>query len=47
MDKFLAKKGWFTKPFQTLDDVKNELGKSYKNVEIKIDGSMVYFWDEK
>lgn len=41
---FLAKKGWFTKPFQTLEDVKKELSESYKNVEIKLDGSMVYFW---
>lgn len=43
VDKFLSKKGWFTKPFQTLDDVKLKLSNTYKNIDIKTDGSMVYF----
>lgn len=39
----LSKKGWFTPPFQTFDDVNSTLAKSYNKVEINIDGSMVYF----
>lgn len=47
VEHFLAKKGWFTGPFQTLEDVKLRLNSSYKNVEINVEGSMVYFKGEK
>lgn len=40
---FLSKKGWFTKPFQSLEDVKSYLNTHYNDVEIAIDGSIVYF----
>lgn len=39
----LAKKGWFTPPFQTEEEQKNTLQKMYKEVELHIDGSMAYF----
>ena len=39
----LAKKGWFTPPFQTEEELKNTLQKMYKEVELPIDGSMAYF----
>ena len=39
----LAKKGWFTPPFQTEEELKNTLQKMYKEVELHIDGSMAYF----
>lgn len=39
----LAKKGWFTPPFQTEEELKNTLQKIYKEVELHVDGSMVYF----
>lgn len=39
----LAKKGWFTPPFQTEEELKNTLQKMYKKVELHIDGSMAYF----
>lgn len=39
----LAKKGWFTPPFQTEEELKNSLQKMYKEVELHIDGSMAYF----
>lgn len=39
----LAKKGWFTPPFQTEEELKNTLQKMYKEVELHIDGSMTYF----
>ncbi|MFI3166660.1 MAG: methyltransferase domain-containing protein [Bacillota bacterium] len=39
----LSKKGWFTPPFQTLDDVKSTLEKNYTKIEIHQDGPMVYF----
>ncbi|MFI3115968.1 MAG: class I SAM-dependent methyltransferase [Clostridia bacterium] len=47
VDKFLAKKGWFTKPFESLDDVKNNLSEMYKSVEIRVEGSMIYFMCKK
>lgn len=43
VDKFLAKKGWFSKPFQTIDDVKTQLESKYENVQIEVNGAMVYF----
>lgn len=39
----LAKKGWFTPPFQTEEELKNTLQKMYKEVKLHIDGSMAYF----
>ena len=39
----LAKKGWFTPPFQTEEELKNTLQKMYKEVELHVDGSMAYF----
>ena len=39
----LAKKGWFTPPFQTEEEMKNTLQKMYKEVELHVDGSMAYF----
>ena len=39
----LAKKGWFTPPFQTEEELRSILKKMYKEVELHIDGSMVYF----
>lgn len=39
----LAKKGWFTPPFQTEEELKDILQKFYKIIDIHIDGSMVYF----
>ena len=39
----LAKKGWFTPPFQTEEELKNTLQKMYQEVELHVDGSMAYF----
>ena len=39
----LAKKGWFTPPFQTEEELRGILQKMYKEVDIHADGSMVYF----
>lgn len=39
----LAKKGWFTPPFQTEEELKNTLQRMYKEVELHVDGSMAYF----
>lgn len=39
----LAKKGWFTPPFQTEEELKNTLQKMYKEVELHVYGSMAYF----
>lgn len=39
----LAKKGWFTPPFQTEEELKNTLQKMYKEVELHVDGPMAYF----
>ncbi len=39
----LSKKGWFTPPFQTMDEVNSTLTKMYNDVEINVDGSMIYF----
>lgn len=43
VDYILSKKGWFTPPFQTLDDVQSTLTNMYNEIEIDVDGSMVYF----
>lgn len=39
----LSKKGWFTPPFQTEEELKEILDKLYQIIDIHIDGSMVYF----
>ena len=39
----LAKKGWFSPPFQTEEELRNILQKLYKESDIYVDGSMVYF----
>ena len=39
----LAKKGWFTPPFQTEEELRNTLSKLYRQIDIHVDGSMVYF----
>ncbi len=43
VNTILSKKGWFTPPFQTVDDVQYILSKMYTEVEINVDGSMLYF----
>ncbi len=39
----LSKKGWFTQPFQTEEELKSVLEERYGNIELYVDGSMVYF----
>ena len=39
----LAKKGWFSPPFQTEKELKDILRKLYKEIDVHVDGSMVYF----
>ena len=39
----LAKKGWFTPPFPTEDQLLSILHKLYSQVDFHVDGSMVYF----
>lgn len=39
----LSKKGWFTPPFSTQEQLRGILEKLYNNVDFHIDGSMVYF----
>ena len=39
----LARKGWFTPPFQTEEELKTILEKLYRKADIHVDGSMVYF----
>ena len=39
----LAKKGWFTPPFPTEEELKAVLRKMYKKIDFHVDGSMVYF----
>lgn len=39
----LAKKGWFTPPFQTEEELREILQKMYKKIDLHVDGSMVYF----
>ena len=43
MKNILAKKGWFTPPFQTEGELRDTLQKLYKEIDLHIDGSMVYF----
>ena len=39
----LAKKGWFTPPFQTEEELKEILENMYSKIELHVDGSMIYF----
>ena len=39
----LAKRGWFSPPFQNEEDLRDILKKMYKKIDLHIDGSMVYF----
>lgn len=39
----LSKKGWFTPPFQTEEELRDILQKMYKEIDLHVDGSMVYF----
>ena len=43
----LSKKGWFTPPFPTREQLMKILNKLYKNIDIHVDGSIVYFSAEK
>ncbi len=43
----LAKKGWFTPPFQTEEELREILQKMYHEVDFHIDGSIVYFHCKK
>lgn len=39
----LARKGWFTPPFQTEEELRAILQRMYREIDIHMDGSMVYF----
>lgn len=39
----LSKKGWFTPPFPTEEQLQNILNRLYKDIDFHVDGSMVYF----
>ena len=39
----LSKKGWFMPPFHTENELKIILEKFYKNIDMHVDGSIVYF----
>lgn len=39
----LSKKDWFTPPFQTEEELRDILQKMYKEIDLHVDGSMVYF----
>lgn len=43
VNHILSKKGWFTPPFQTEEELRNILKEMYKQIDLYIDGSMVYF----
>ena len=43
VNHILSKKGWFTPPFQTEEELRNILKEIYKQIDLHIDGSMVYF----
>ena len=43
VNHILSKKGWLTPPFQTENELKDILKKMYTQMDIHIDGSMVYF----
>lgn len=39
----LSKKGWFTPPFQTFEEVKSTLESKYVDISLEKEGSMAYF----
>ena len=39
----LSRKGWFTPPFQTEEELRALLQKLYREIDLHVDGSMVYF----
>ncbi len=39
----LSKKGWFTPPFQTEEQLTDTLNALYTDIDLHVDGSMVYF----
>ena len=39
----LSKKGWFTPPFQTEEQLRSNLNRMYEDIDFHADGSMVYF----
>ncbi|WRS26259.1 class I SAM-dependent methyltransferase [Oscillospiraceae bacterium MB08-C2-2] len=43
VNRFLAKKGWFTPPFQTLEELKAKLASLYSRVELHHEKAMAYF----
>ena len=43
VNNILAKKGWFSPPFQTEEELRDILQKMYKEIDIHMDGAMVYF----
>lgn len=43
VNHILSKKGWFTPPFQTEEELRNILKEMYKQIDLHMDGSMVYF----
>ena len=43
VNHILSKKGWLTPPFQTEEELRNILKEMYKQIDLHIDGSMVYF----
>lgn len=43
VNNVLSKKGWFTPPFQTEEQLRILLKQLYKDIDLHIDGSMVYF----
>lgn len=43
VNHILSRKGWFTPPFQTEEELRNILKEMYKQIDLHMDGSMVYF----
>lgn len=47
VNKFLSRKGWFTPPFETEEELRYRLERDYDLKEFHTDGSMVWFLAEK
>ena len=43
----LSKKGWFTPPFPTEEQLRNILKRLYKDIDFHVDGSMVYSREQR
>ena len=43
VENILARKGWFSPPFQTEEELRDILRKLYRETDVYVDGSMVYF----